>query len=80
MTVRSIAVVFASAAAFASAPLMPADAHAAANPWRFVRQFPSVAACHHVGRALVYRHAARQYKCEYDYTPSGAPALDLYVR
>jgi hypothetical protein len=77
MTARSIALALVGAAAVAS---MTTSAHASADSWRFVTQTRTLAACNGAGKGLVARHAAREFKCENDYTKSGTPVLDLYVR
>jgi hypothetical protein len=80
MTVNSTALALVGAAVIASAPVMTASAHATTDTWRFVTQTKTLTACNAAGKGLVARHAAREFKCENDYTKSGTPVLDLYTR
>ena len=80
MTVRPTALALSCAATLASVCLMANSAAASTDAWRFVAQYPSMTACAHTGKTYVARHMARTFKCENDYTGSGAPTLDLYVR
>jgi len=80
MTARSTALALAGAFAIASGPAMAPSAGATTDSWRFVTQYRTLAACNGAGKSFVARRTAREFKCENDYTSSGVPALDLYVR
>lgn len=80
MSVRISAAALAGAAALVATLAPSAAAMAGAAHWRYYSEYSSIAACQNIGRSLVARHAAREYRCENSYTEAGVPVLDLYVR
>ena len=80
MAIRSTVLMLACATVLAPVLGPMTSAQANLQDWRFITAYRSLPACRNAGQGLVARRAAREYRCENNYTNGGAPVLDLYVR